>query len=212
MNKLIGIYKLTSPSGKVYIGQSIDIYKRFSNHKAAFNIWLKNKKSSNYLYSAFQKYGVDSFIHEIIEECRKEETDIKEQYWLDFYKSYENDKGYNILQFARSTKGKIINENTRKKMSESQKGKKLSEETINKLKLVSKGIKRIEEVKNKISLSKRLKMSYKINQFDKNGLLVKTWDSLREIQEVLGYNVSNIHNCLTNKSKYSHGYKWKKIN
>ena len=31
--KMIGIYKITNPNGKVYIGQSVDIEKRLSNYK-----------------------------------------------------------------------------------------------------------------------------------------------------------------------------------
>jgi predicted GIY-YIG superfamily endonuclease len=33
---MIGIYKITSPTNKVYIGQSLDIEKRFVNYKGLF--------------------------------------------------------------------------------------------------------------------------------------------------------------------------------
>ena len=34
---VVGIYKITSPSGKIYIGQSIDIQKRFKHYKQLHN-------------------------------------------------------------------------------------------------------------------------------------------------------------------------------
>ena len=54
MNKICGIYKITSPTGKIYIGQSVDIKKRWNHHKYA-----KDKKCSK-LYSSFKKYGYNA--------------------------------------------------------------------------------------------------------------------------------------------------------
>ena len=52
-NKMIGIYKITSPTKKVYIGQSVDIEKRFYTYKKMLC------KQQVKLYNSFQKYGVD---------------------------------------------------------------------------------------------------------------------------------------------------------
>lgn len=76
---MIGIYKITSPSGKVYIGQSRNIRKRFSVYK--------RKKCENQIriYNSIMKYGWDNHIFEVIEECEIELLNERERYWQDFY-------------------------------------------------------------------------------------------------------------------------------
>lgn len=89
---MIGIYKITNNINKhCYIGQSIHIEKRWEEHKNKYN-W--QRESNKPLYLAFQKYGLENFTFEIIEECNQEQLNIKEQYWIDYYDSYKN--GYNL--------------------------------------------------------------------------------------------------------------------
>lgn len=91
-----GIYKITNMcNGKVYIGQSINTYKRISAHKNS----PFNPNSHNYdlpLYRAIRKYGIDNFKFEVIEKCERELLNEKEVYWIKFYDSTDPDKGYNI--------------------------------------------------------------------------------------------------------------------
>ena len=88
---MIGIYKITNKvNGHSYIGQSIHIEERFKEHQNKYN-WDREKDKP--LYQAFQKYGLNNFNFEIIEECRPEQLNIKEQYWIDFYNTYKD--GYN---------------------------------------------------------------------------------------------------------------------
>ncbi len=92
---MIGIYKITNQiNNKVYVGQSINIYKRWSEHKAQ-HIWNNpNYHGYNYpLYRAFRKYGLDNFIFEVIEECDNDELNAREIYWIQYYDSCNN--GYN---------------------------------------------------------------------------------------------------------------------
>ncbi len=87
---MIGIYKITNMiNNHCYIGQSVNITKRWKNEKcAAFN---PNDKSYDYpLSKAFRKYGVDNFSFEIIEECSLNELDEKENYWIKYYNSEYN--------------------------------------------------------------------------------------------------------------------------
>lgn len=59
------IYKITNTiNNKIYIGQTNDIKRRFREHK---NL-MYGKVGNKHLYSAIKKYGLDSFIFEIIEE------------------------------------------------------------------------------------------------------------------------------------------------
>ena len=71
---MIGIYKITNKlNGKVYVGQSNDIERRFKEHQQ------KGESSKIPLDIAIQKYGKDNFTYEIIEECSLEELNSKEQ-------------------------------------------------------------------------------------------------------------------------------------
>lgn len=92
---MIGIYKITNlVNGKSYIGQSVNIKRRFTSHKnRAFN---KNDKQYNCpLYRAFRKYGVDNFTFEVLEECDRSELNKKEIFYIAKYKTHEK-FGYNL--------------------------------------------------------------------------------------------------------------------
>lgn len=91
--KMTGIYKITNlKNQKVYIGQSINIHKRWINHKASYN--NPKKECYNYpLYKAFRKYGIENFSFEVIEECKQEDLNSREIFWISYYNSYSS--GYN---------------------------------------------------------------------------------------------------------------------
>ena len=69
--KIIGIYKIISPNGRIYIGQSINIYERWVHHK------IRNDERHTKLNRSFNKYGVDNHTFEIIEECEFEQLNIR---------------------------------------------------------------------------------------------------------------------------------------
>ena len=86
VKKVRGIYKVTNKiNGKVYIGQSVDIGRRWHTHMTA--------KDDIYFHKAIQKYGVENFEWEVIEQCKKSELDEREIYWIEYYDSFN--KGYN---------------------------------------------------------------------------------------------------------------------
>ena len=98
---MIGIYKITNNiNNKCYIGQSIHIEHRWEEHKSKYNWERENTKP---LYLAFQKYGLENFTFEVIEECEVEQLNIKEQYWINFYNSYED--GYNLTTGGETNYG-----------------------------------------------------------------------------------------------------------
>jgi len=77
---MIGIYKITSPSGKVYIGQSLDINER-KKHYININAVKKQVK----IFNSLNKYGWDKHNFEIIEECSVELLDERETHWKQYY-------------------------------------------------------------------------------------------------------------------------------
>lgn len=90
---MIGIYKITNNiNGKSYIGQSVNIEKRWKKHRLTMN----NNKDHCYdypLYRAFRKYGIHNFDFTILEECEHCKLDERERYWIDVYGTLKN--GYN---------------------------------------------------------------------------------------------------------------------
>lgn len=85
---MIGIYKITNKeTGKSYIGQSNDITRRFKEHQTV------GEKSRILVDIAIKKYGKESFLYEILEECNIEELNQKEKYWIQYFNTVEN--GYN---------------------------------------------------------------------------------------------------------------------
>lgn len=91
---MIGIYKITNLiNGKSYIGQSVNIKKRFNAHKsAAFN--SNNKNYDFPLYKAIRKYGIENFEFEVLEECKKSELNDKEKWYISKYQTLGKN-GYN---------------------------------------------------------------------------------------------------------------------
>lgn len=79
--KICGVYKITSPSGKIYIGESIDINKRLEDYKRESDKIKQQQK----IYNSIKKYGSINHIFEIVEECFIEDLKCRERYWQDFY-------------------------------------------------------------------------------------------------------------------------------
>lgn len=96
------IYKTTNLiNGKIYIGQD-----RNNNPKYI--------GSGKILHFAIQKYGLENFNKEIIEECNSLELlNEREKYWIDFYKSTNRSIGYNITMGG--TGGDTLSNNPNKK-------------------------------------------------------------------------------------------------
>ena len=79
---MIGIYKITSPSNRVYVGQSINIKKRFTDYK-----YLKINQTK--IFYSIKKYGYENHKFEVIEQCSVDLLNERERYWQDFYNSVE---------------------------------------------------------------------------------------------------------------------------
>ena len=113
----MGIYKITNPNGKIYIGSSIRIEKRWISYNSL------NKKQPKLFYS-FQKYGKNNHIFEIIEECSKENLYKRENYWGKYFNVLE--EGLNCFLPGYENIKSEVSKDTKLKLSISQKGLKNS--------------------------------------------------------------------------------------
>jgi group I intron endonuclease len=113
---MIGIYKITSPSGRIYIGQSVDIVKRKQQYSSGINYNNQTK-----LYNSLVKYGFSEHIFEIVEQCVVEELNERERYWQEFY-DVVSQRGLNCRLTTTNDKSGKLSENTIKKISEAKTG------------------------------------------------------------------------------------------
>jgi group I intron endonuclease len=112
---ILGIYKITSPSGRLYIGQSSDLSRRFAEYKK-----LQNCKPQTKLFSSFLKYGTENHTFEIIEECLEEDLNCKERFWQNYYDVLNG--GLNcVLQECGEVKAVLSEETRRKRGSKGEK-------------------------------------------------------------------------------------------
>lgn len=123
---ITGIYKIISPNNRVYIGQSINIEKRFKDYK-----FLKSKLQ-RLLHRSFLKYGVENHVFEIVEECLIEQLNERERYWQEHYDVLNVEKGLNLKYTETSDRSGILSEESKKKVSIGNTGKIRTDEHKNK--------------------------------------------------------------------------------
>jgi group I intron endonuclease len=232
---MIGIYKITSPSEKVYVGQSINIEDRWKKYER----FLTNKKSVGpKIYNSLQKYSPENHIFEIIEECSLEQLNEREAHYKQqfinefgwkmalFCELYDNGGGprseeiknkIKIYSMGKNSKcilqydldGNFIQEWSSIKKAEDQYKKGIKEVLVKKIKTAGGYIWRYKEdplsLDYKLSIHKSCK---KVYQFDLNNNFIKEWNSVIEIQKELNFPNSNISTCCNKKQKTAYGFKW----
>ena len=132
------IYKYTNKiNNKVYIGQTISEYKRKNAHKNMHHSWR------SYFHNAIEKYGYGNFEYSVLfsieidnQKEMKKILDDKEQFYIQQYKSFDKNFGYNLTLGGGGTIGLKCSEEHKQKMSKIMKEKhiKLNENQINALK------------------------------------------------------------------------------
>lgn len=120
---MIGIYKITNLiNQKIYIGQSINIQERWTEHIRESNvseeIWEANKrKEQTHLHRAIRKYGSNNFSFEIIEECTEAELNNRERYWIAHYNTFNSPNGYNMTAGGDGLRGRTGELSTNHKLN-----------------------------------------------------------------------------------------------
>jgi group I intron endonuclease len=206
---MTGIYKITNPKGKIYIGQSINISIRKKTYERY------NFSNQTLLYNSVKKYGWDNHKFEVIEECDVDKLDERETYWKFYFDSVEN--GLNCSYWDNTPmRGRKHSNEAKKKIGLSRKGKTHTEETKRKMSKNSgqRGVPRTEYQKNQIrkankgkihTYETRKKQSIPILQYDSNGNFIREWIGLSEIKNELGilFSLSK-----SKKIMLSNGYIW----
>jgi len=109
-----GIYKITSPSDRTYIGQSINIEKRFSSY-----FKLRDCNKQILLIRSFKKHGVENHLFEIIEICSKDLLNERERYWQEYYDCINPQKGLNCKLTGTKDKSGERSQETKNKIKKS---------------------------------------------------------------------------------------------
>lgn len=126
-----GIYKITNEcNDKIYIGQSINLYNRFQWHVWSVNYDLHKERHLN---KAYNKYGIDKFYVEVIEEVNIEDREElknylneREIYYISYYDSMDN--GYNCTgggDYNPSYSEKVVKKRTQTLLYNEEVNKKL---------------------------------------------------------------------------------------
>lgn len=199
------IYMYTSPSGKSYIGQTIDEKKRR-------DCWL----SSNYAYAgdkinkARAKYGKDSFSYEVLFSrlfTSKEEAtamlDTLEIFYIQLYNTVKN--GYNCEKGGHNHAGYVLSEEAKKNSGAAIKAWLNSPEGKAKMSAARKGLKKKKGY--------RIEKNYKpVVQLSLDGMFIQKFPSMRDAEESIGRGGKrggvNIGNVCRGKRDSAYGYIW----
>ena len=220
-----GIYKIENLlNGKSYIGQSIEIERRFSKHKSA--------KDDFYIHRAIRKYGVENFSFEILEECKVEELNEREKFWIK-EKNTLIPNGYNMIPGGSNGAGLV-------------KGKEVEQYDLNGIYIASypsanqasqiTGISHSgicaccreernycgefqwkyknsdKKIKTFEKVSKIVKKEKIIQQIDKKtNLIIKEYPSISVAGRENKISISDISECCLKKRQTAGGYKWNRI-
>lgn len=198
---MMGIYKIENLiNGKVYIGQSVHIKKRWREHIAILNFPLLQIYKRP-LYQSFIKYGLENFSFNIIEQCSKDLLNEREIYWIKYYNSciyWPNSNGYN-LTIGGEGNTKITEQDIEDMITLWEEGKTTTQ--ISKiLGYSSVTIKTylkeccfsytIEEGKERGK--KQPRGGKEVNQYDKEGNFIRKFSSLKEASEINNIDYSTI--------------------
>lgn len=233
---ICGIYKIENLiNHKKYIGQSVDIYDRWWHHK---NIVKQPYDIEHYsaIHKAIKYYGIENFSFEIIEECSPKELNNREIYWIAYYHTWVLDpqcNGYNLTNGGEGSSRKAVDQydllgnfiRTFTSITEAAHSTNINMPRIgmciNKQAKTAGGFQwrlhneeppgPVKYYRGNKKISKNNSNNpYKINQYDKNGNYINTFDTAKDAALSLNKDRSNhISECCIGKRKSAYGFIWK---
>ena len=210
---MIGIYCITNlKNGMRYVGQSRNIERRFSQHLT------DDKKLNTKLGKDMLIFDKGDFSLTILQECKVEELDNLERYWISKLNTYPNE--YNMTPGGRD---KVIDYNTIRALTKEQ--VKIGWEEGLSAKGIRKkyGMSSIPAIKNQLlelgyseeEISKRgqerkeLAGAKSVAQLNQNGEIIKVFKSLNEAGRELNISSQNIGKVCKGIRGSAGGFKWK---
>lgn len=204
-----GIYKWTSPSGKIYIGQAVNLKRRY-NDFIRFKSTYTSEGSA--IDNARRKYNTtDLWKYEIIEYCNVDKLNELEIKYISDYDSTNSQIGYNSTQGGDGTKGNawgtekqkqaIKNRRTYKGSENPNYGKHHTKEAREKIAEAQRGRKQTKE--------QRLQKAKKVIQLTLDNKFIKEWESITEAAKCLGCTKSLIMRVCQGKKRTAKGFHWK---
>lgn len=128
-----GVYKITSPSGRVYVGSSVNLKARYSFYKRC------PSKKQKLLYRSITKYGFENHLFQIICLCKAEERLKMERYYGDLFNSISDKGGLNLALPKADELPMAYSKETINRFKEIAKNRTYSKETIIKFKKAREG-------------------------------------------------------------------------
>lgn len=198
------VYKYTSPSGKIYIGQTGRTQSKRSGGENG-----SCYHNSIYFFHAIQKYGIKNFKYEILQDnLTEEEAKLEEQRYIKLYDATNPLIGYNLTKGGDGNKKydyelifKLYNEG--KTVGEIKKILNCSEVPIQSS-LDMYGI----SGKDRISRSAGKYHIVTIYQYSKDKKLINTFNSIAEAERETGVSHSNIVANCKGRRKSAGGFIW----
>ena len=209
------IYCHTSPSGKRYIGQTcLEPHIRWNNGHGYDNCTL--------MHRAIEKYGWENFQHDII--CvvhSRKVADLFEQYYIEKYKSFKDENGYNLTKGGAGVVGCTWDEERKKQRSEMISGENNpmyghhhTKEVCEKMSRERKGVPLKPEHREKVTraiLEQVEKQKVPIRQLDLDGNLIRTYPSFSDMEQETGFGHSYVVNCCKGKANTAYGFRWEYV-
>lgn len=218
--KLKGVYMIENIiTNKVYIGCSVNILARNLNH---FHLLRHNKHYNNHLQSSYNKHGFDKFKVKILEFCDEDKLSDREIYYIDKFNSFKD--GFN-----QNKGGKVIKHSTKPVVAYDLNGEFIK--LFNSIKEASKSLKtdydclravlKGDSIQSNGYMFKEYKGSYELKItayskitknyravicYDKKGIFINKYDSIKIAAISLGITQDGISKNLSRKNKSTHGY------
>jgi len=189
---MVGIYKITNPNGKVYIGQAINIDKRIQKYK-----WISAIQKQPKIKRSIDKHGWENHTVDILEECSVEQLDNREAFHKQQFIDMFGWKNALFCKIHDCVKDRCLPQEIKDRIGKSNTGKKRTTEQKAYLTQIR-------------TRGKHCKPAY---QYDLEGNFIKEW-KYREDAEVFynGHNTSsNITQCIKGKQKAAYGFQWTSV-
>lgn len=192
-----GIYTVTSPNNRVYVGQSLAIEKRFAGY-LVFSGCCKQTR----LYNSLKKHGPHAHQYAIVEVCDESMLNERERYWQEKLEA-TGKRGLNCRFVATGDKTGTPSEASRAKMRLAQGGERNPNYGKYGQANPLYGRKRPPEICAKIKAFQDTRWRL-LEQWTKNGVLLKVAKFRDFVAE--GFNNGNLSSCCSGRLKTTGGY------